>query len=101
MQIHVAQQTNCMHAWNTGKEYGVVLVFFGCFAACTHDDLLAEQRGLTEQITTATSKTKWLPVYYYYYITSKSDLQPSIPTTNQLPGQLVSTEIITMHKNKF
>ena len=34
-------------------------------------------------------------------ITSTSDLQQSIPTTNQLPGQLVSTEIITMYKNKF
>ena len=35
-----------MHAWNTGKEYGVVLVFFGCLAACTHGDLLVEQEGL-------------------------------------------------------
>ena len=34
-------------------------------------------------------------------ITSTSDLQPSTPTANQLPGQLVSTEIRTMHKNKF
>ena len=34
-------------------------------------------------------------------ITSTSDLQPSTPTVNQLPGQLVSTEIRTMHKNKF
>ena len=33
------------------------------------------------------------------YVTS--DLQPSTPTANQLPGQLVSTEIRTMHKNKF
>ena len=44
----------CMY---TVKEHGVVLVFFGCLAACTHGDLLAEQRGLTEQISTATSKT--------------------------------------------
>ena len=41
----------------TVKEYSVVLVFFGCLAASTHGDLLAEQRGLTEQISTATSKT--------------------------------------------
>ena len=42
-------------------QYGVVLVFFGHSAACTHDDLLAEQRGLTGQISTATSKTtEWL-----------------------------------------
>ena len=41
----------------TVKEYGVVLVFFGCLATGTHGDLLAEQRGLTEQISTATSKT--------------------------------------------
>ena len=34
-------------------------------------------------------------------ITSTSDLQPSTPTANQLPSQLVSTEIRTMHKNKF
>ena len=34
-------------------------------------------------------------------ITSTSDLQPSTPTANQLPGQLVSTEIRTMHKNTF
>ena len=33
-------------------------------------------------------------------ITSTSDLQPSTPTANQLPGQLVSTEIRTMYKNK-
>ena len=39
--------------------------------------------------------------YYYYYITSTSDLQPSTPTANQLPAQLVSTEIITMYKYKF
>ena len=32
-------------------------------------------------------------------LSSTSDLQPSIPTMNQLPGQLVSKEIITMHKN--
>ena len=30
-------------------------------------------------------------------ITSTSDLQLSTPTANQLPGQLVSTEIKTMH----
>ena len=36
-----------------------------------------------------------------YVITSTSDLQPSTPTANQLHGQLVSTEIRTMHKNKF
>ena len=35
------------------------------------------------------------------YVTSTSDLQPSTPSANQLPGQLVSTEIRTMHKNKF
>ena len=34
-------------------------------------------------------------------ITSTSDLQPSTPTVNQLPGQLVSTEIRTMYKYKF
>ena len=34
-------------------------------------------------------------------ITSTSDLQPSTPTANQLPGQLVSTEIRTMYKYKF
>ena len=33
--------------------------------------------------------------------TSTSDLQPSTPTANQLPGQLVSTEIRTMYKYKF
>ena len=32
-------------------------------------------------------------------LSSTSDLQPNIPTMNQLPGQLVSKEIITMHKN--
>ena len=36
-----------------------------------------------------------------YVITSTSDLQPSTPTANQLPGQLVSTEIRTMYKHKF
>ena len=36
-----------------------------------------------------------------YVITSTSDLQTSTPSTNQLPGQLVSTEIRAMHKNKF
>ena len=61
--MQIAQRIKCIHAWNTEKEYGVVLVFFGCLAACTHSDLLAEQRGLTEQISTATSKTKRLPVY--------------------------------------
>ena len=35
------------------------------------------------------------------YVTSTSDLQSSTPTANQLHGQLVSTEIETMHKNKF
>ena len=30
-------------------------------------------------------------------ITSTSDLQPSTPTANQLPGQLVSTEIRTIY----
>ena len=30
-------------------------------------------------------------------ITSTSDLQPSTPTANQLPGQLVSTEIRTTY----
>ena len=34
-------------------------------------------------------------------ITSTSDLKPSTPTANQLPGQLVSTEIRTMYKYKF
>ena len=34
-------------------------------------------------------------------ITSTNDLQPSTPIANQLPGQLVSTEIRTMHKNEF
>ena len=34
-------------------------------------------------------------------ITSTSDLQPSTPHANQLPGQLVSTEIRTMYKYKF
>ena len=34
-------------------------------------------------------------------ITTTSNLQPNTPTANQLPGQLVSTEIRTMHKNKF
>ena len=48
----------------TVKEYGVVLVFFGCLAACIHGDLLAEQRGLTEQISTATSKTI-MAIYIY------------------------------------
>ena len=36
-----------------------------------------------------------------YVITSTSDLQPSAPTANQLPGQLVSIEIRTMYKYKF
>ena len=35
------------------------------------------------------------------YVTSTSDLQPSTPAANQLPGQLVSTEIRTMYKYKF
>ena len=39
--------------------------------------------------------------YYYYYYSSTSDLQPSTPTVNQLPGQLISTEIRTMYKYKF
>ena len=34
-------------------------------------------------------------------ITSTSDLQPSTPPANQLPGQLVSTEIRTMYKYEF
>ena len=34
-------------------------------------------------------------------ITSTSDLQPSTPPANQLPGQLVSTEIRTMYTYKF
>ena len=34
-------------------------------------------------------------------ITSTSDLQPSTPTANQLPGQLVSTVFRTMYKYKF
>ena len=34
-------------------------------------------------------------------ITSTSDLQPSTPPANQLPGQLVSTEIRTIYKYKF
>ena len=34
-------------------------------------------------------------------ITSTSDLQPSTPTANQLPGQLVYTEIRTMDNNEF
>ena len=34
-------------------------------------------------------------------ITSTSDLQPSTPIVNQLPGQLVYTEIRTIHKKKF
>ena len=56
--MQIAQRIKRMHAWNMGKEYGVVLVFFGYLAACTHSDLLAEQRGPTEQISTAISK--WL-----------------------------------------
>ena len=36
-----------------------------------------------------------------YVIIITSDLQPSTPAANQLPDQLVSTEIRTMHKNKF
>ena len=35
------------------------------------------------------------------YVTSTSDLQPSTPAANQLPGQLVSIEIRTMYKYKF
>ena len=35
-----------------------------------------------------------------FFITT-SDLQPSTSTAKQLLGQLVSTEIRTMHKNKF
>ena len=38
---------------------------------------------------------------YVIIITSISDLQPSTPAANQLTGQLVSTEIRPMHKNKF
>ena len=34
-------------------------------------------------------------------LSSTSDLQPSTPPANQLPGQLVSTEIRTMYKYKF
>ena len=33
----------------------------------------------------------------FIIITSTSDLQPSTPTANQLPGQLVSTEIRTIY----
>ena len=40
-------------------------------------------------------------IYLFIYLSSTSDLQPSTPTANQLPGQLVSTEIRTMYKYKF
>ena len=36
-----------------------------------------------------------------FFISSTSDLQPNTPTANQLPGQLVSTEIRNMYKYKF
>ena len=62
-------------------EYGVVLVFFGCSAACTHGDLLAEQRGLTEQISTATSKTKWL------YLSFTLQLSIWLPVFSQFTEQ--------------
>ena len=60
-----------------GKEYGVDLVFFGCLAACTHGDLLVKQKGLTEQISTATSK--WLYLSF--------TLQLSIPVFSQFNEQ--------------
>ena len=37
----------------------------------------------------------------YYYITSTSDLQPSIAIANQLRGQLVSTQIRSRGPNCF
>ena len=40
-------------------------------------------------------------MYIIIIITSTSDLQPSTSTVNQLPGQLVSTEIRAMYKHKF
>ena len=39
----------------------------------------------------------WHIIIIIIIITSKSDLQPSTPTANQLPGQLVSTEIRTTY----
>ena len=40
-------------------------------------------------------------IIFYYYITSSSDLQPSTALANQLPGQLVSTQISTTRPNCF
>ena len=37
----------------------------------------------------------------YYVITSSSDLQPSTAIANQLPGQLVYTQITTRGPNYF
>ena len=41
--------------------------------------------------------TRLLIIIIIIIITSTSDLQPSTPTANQLPGQLVSTEIRTTY----
>ena len=64
-----------------GKKYGVVLVFFEYLAACTHSDLLAEQGGLTEQISTSTSKTKWL------YLSFTQQLRIYLPVFSKFTTQ--------------
>ena len=52
-------------------------------------------------ITATTSSSSFALFIIVIIITSISDLQPNTPTANQLPGQLVSTEIRTMYKYKF
>ena len=73
--IQIAQRIKRMHSWNIGKEYGVVLVFFGCLAACTHGDLLTEQEGLQNKLVQRLLKLndyiyRSLRKYLYYLATS-------------------------------
>ena len=57
MQITVSSELNTWNTWFAGKRNAVWFQY--SLGACTHGDLLAEQGGLTEQISTATSRTTW------------------------------------------
>ena len=57
MQIAISSELKALNTWFTGKEYSVVLVFFGCL----HTQLFVSRtRRAYKQISTATSKTTWL-----------------------------------------
>ena len=78
IQIAISSELNTWNTWFAGKEYDMVRAYsINSLGACTHSDLLAEQGGLTAQITIVTSNTTWLylsftqqPSIYWYFLSS-------------------------------